>query len=78
MLATYAFPSESRLRLLEKLVALFPISNSKAVLYSSGTEATKCALMAMRRRPWAAGQKEQKKPAEKGEFPLSQARGSWP
>ncbi len=49
MLATYAFPSESRLRLLEKLVALSPISNSKAVLYSSGTEATECALMLMRR-----------------------------
>ena len=49
LLATYAFPSEPRLRLLEKLVALSPIPNSKAILYSSGTEATECALMLMRR-----------------------------
>lgn len=49
LLATYAFPSESRLRLLEKLIALSPILNSKAILYSSGTEATECALMLMRR-----------------------------
>ncbi len=49
LLATYAFPSESRLKLLEKLVALSPIPTSKAILYSSGTEATECALMLMRR-----------------------------
>jgi 4-aminobutyrate aminotransferase/diaminobutyrate-pyruvate transaminase/4-aminobutyrate aminotransferase/(S)-3-amino-2-methylpropionate transaminase len=50
LLATYAFPSEPRLKLLEKLVALSPIPDSKAILYSSGTEATECALMLMRRR----------------------------
>ncbi|MEO2030680.1 MAG: aminotransferase class III-fold pyridoxal phosphate-dependent enzyme [Planctomycetaceae bacterium] len=49
LLATYAFPSETRLRLLEKLVALSPIPDAKAILYSSGTEATECALMLMRR-----------------------------
>ena len=49
LLATYAFPSESRLRLLEKLVTLSPISDSKVALYSSGTEAVECALMLMRR-----------------------------
>jgi 4-aminobutyrate aminotransferase/(S)-3-amino-2-methylpropionate transaminase len=49
LLATYAFPSEPRLKLLEKLVALSPIPDSKAILYSSGTEATECALMLMRR-----------------------------
>lgn len=49
LLATYAFPSEPRLRLLEKLVDLSPIPDSKAILYSSGTEATECALMLMRR-----------------------------
>ena len=49
LLATYAFPSEPRLRLLEKLVALSPIPDSKAMLYSSGTEASECALMLMRR-----------------------------
>ena len=49
LLATYAFPSEPRLKLLEKLVALSPIPTSKAILYSSGTEATECALMLMRR-----------------------------
>ena len=49
LLATYAFPSEPRLRLLEKLITLSPIPNSKAILYSSGTEATECALLLMRR-----------------------------
>ena len=49
LLATYAFPSEPRLNLLEKLIALSPIPNSKSILYSSGTEATECALMLMRR-----------------------------
>ena len=49
LLVTYAFPSEPRLKLLEKLIALSPIPNSKAILYSSGTEATECALMLMRR-----------------------------
>ncbi len=49
LLSTYAFPSEPRLKLLEKLIALSPIPNSKAILYSSGTEATECALMLMRR-----------------------------
>lgn len=49
LLATYAFPSEPRLRLLEALIARSPILNSKAILYSSGTEATECALMLMRR-----------------------------
>lgn len=49
LLATYAFPSEPRLNLLEKVIALSPIPNSKAIVYSSGTEATECALMLMRR-----------------------------
>ncbi len=49
LLATYAFPSESRLKLLEKLVSLAPMPDPKAILFSSGTEATECALMLMRR-----------------------------
>lgn len=49
LLATYAFASEARLRLLEKLVALSPIPNAKAILFSAGTEATECAIMLMRR-----------------------------
>jgi len=48
LVLTYAFPAEARLRLLEKLVALVPIPNAKAILYSSGTEATECAIMLMR------------------------------
>lgn len=49
LLATYAFPSAARLNLLEKLVSLSPISDAKAILFSSGTEAAECALMLMRR-----------------------------
>ena len=49
LLATYAFPSESRLKLLDRLVSLSPIADSKAALFSSGTEATECAIMLMRR-----------------------------
>lgn len=48
LLVTYAFSSEDRLALLEKLVRLSPIPDSKAMLYSAGTEATECALMLMR------------------------------
>lgn len=49
LLATYAFPSQPRLALLEMLVALSPIPDSKAILFSSGTEASECAIMLMRR-----------------------------
>jgi len=49
LLFTYVFPSRRRLELLEKLVSLSPIAESKAVLFSSGTEATECAMMLMRR-----------------------------
>ena len=49
LLATYAFPSEARLKLLEKLISLAPMRDAKAILFSSGTEATECALMLMRR-----------------------------
>ena len=50
LLATYAYSQAPRLALLEKLVALSPIPNSKAILFSAGTEATECAMMLMRRR----------------------------
>ena len=49
LLATYAFPSQARLELLEKLVAISPIPDSKAILFCSGTEATECAMTVMRR-----------------------------
>lgn len=48
-LHTYAFPSPVRLELLEKLVALAPIEDAKALLFSAGTEATECAITLMRR-----------------------------
>jgi 4-aminobutyrate aminotransferase/(S)-3-amino-2-methylpropionate transaminase len=47
--ATYAFPQERRGKLLERLVALSPVENAKAILFSAGTEATECAMMLMRR-----------------------------
>jgi len=49
LLATYVFPSKARLGLLEKLIALSPIPDSKAILFCAGTEATECAMTIMRR-----------------------------
>ena len=49
LLSTYTFPQQGRLSLLEKLVELSPIRDSKAILFSAGTEATECAIMLMRR-----------------------------
>ena len=49
LLFTYAFPSKPRLALLEKLQALSPIPDSRAILFSAGTEATECAITLMRR-----------------------------
>ena len=49
LLGTYIFPQQQRLPLLEKLVKLSPIPDSKSILFSAGTEATECAIMLMRR-----------------------------
>ena len=49
LLFSYVFPSGTRGRLLSKLISLSPIADSKAILFSSGTEATECAMMLMRR-----------------------------
>jgi len=48
LLATYAFPAETRSQVLERLVSLSPIPDSKAILFSSGTEATEAAMFVMR------------------------------
>ena len=50
LLFSYAFPTEARTKLLEKLTALSPIPDSKAIVFCSGTEATECAMMLMRRK----------------------------
>lgn len=49
LLATYVFPQQVRLSLLQRLIELSPIPDSKAILFSAGTEATECAMMLMRR-----------------------------
>jgi 4-aminobutyrate aminotransferase/(S)-3-amino-2-methylpropionate transaminase len=49
LMGTYIFPQQARLPLLDKLVQLSPIPDSKAILFSAGTEATECAMMLMRR-----------------------------
>lgn len=49
LLGTYAFPQERRLELLERLAELSPVRDSKAILFSAGTEATEAAMMLMRR-----------------------------
>lgn len=48
LLFSYAFPTGNRAKLLSKLAGLSPISDSKIVLYSAGTEATECAMDLMR------------------------------
>ena len=48
LLASYAFPTEVRTKLLAKLVTLAPFDDAKAILYCAGTEATECAMALMR------------------------------
>jgi len=48
LLFSYAFPTEIRKQLIEKLVQLSPIEDAKAILFSAGTEATECAMALMR------------------------------
>ncbi len=46
---SYAYPTEIRCQLLERLVDLAPPGLNKAIVSSSGTEATECALSLMRK-----------------------------
>ncbi len=49
LLTSYAFPTEARLALIEKLLQVSPVRDAKAILFSAGTEATEAAMMLMRR-----------------------------
>jgi 4-aminobutyrate aminotransferase-like enzyme len=49
LIFSYAFSTRIRRRLLEKLVGLAPEGLDKAILFSSGTEATECAISLMRK-----------------------------
>ena len=49
LLASYLFAQTQRLALEEKLLALSPIPDAKVAVFSTGTEATECAMMLMRR-----------------------------
>jgi len=49
LLFTYAFPTEKRRHVLERLAALAPGGPNKAILFSSGTEATECCISLMRK-----------------------------
>lgn len=55
LLASYAFPTEVRSRLLAKLVALAPFRDAKAIVYSAGTEVTECAMALMRQQGRSLG-----------------------
>ena len=48
LLVTYSFPSRQRRETLEKLMEISPIPDSKAILFSAGTEANECAIALMR------------------------------
>lgn len=50
MLFSYAFSNNPRRQLVAELAGLSPIPDTKSILYSSGTEATECALMLMRKQ----------------------------
>ena len=49
LLFTYAFPSDVRSRLIERVAALPPRELDKAIAFCSGTEANECTLALMRR-----------------------------
>ena len=49
LLFSYAFPTKIRWKLLQKLVELAPFDDGKAIVFSTGTEVTECAMMLMRR-----------------------------
>src|ERR1019366_4652969 len=46
---SYAFATNIRTQLLERLVEIAPDGLEKAILFSSGTEATECAMALMRK-----------------------------
>ncbi len=49
MIFSYAFSTKIRRQLLERLVGLAPAGLNRAILFSSGTEATECAMSLMRK-----------------------------
>ncbi len=49
LIFSYAFSTRIRRQLLERLVGLAPKGMNKAILFSSGTEATECAMSLMRK-----------------------------
>lgn len=49
LLFSYSFFNRPRLQLISELVKISPIPEAKGILYSSGTEATECAIALMRR-----------------------------
>src|SRR4051794_33497981 len=49
LLFSYAFPTELRVQALERLVSIAPSELTKAILFSSGTEACECAISLMRK-----------------------------
>jgi 4-aminobutyrate aminotransferase-like enzyme len=49
MIFSYAFSTQIRRRLLERLTSIAPAGLDKAILFSAGTEATECAISLMRR-----------------------------
>ena len=49
LLFSYAFPTDKRRQVLERLAAMAPAEPGKAILFSSGTEATECCISLMRK-----------------------------
>ena len=49
LIFTYAFPTEVRERALQRIASIAPPGLDKAILFSSGTEATECCISLMRK-----------------------------
>ncbi len=49
LIFTYAFPTEVRERALQRIASIAPPGLDKAILFSSGTEATECCMSLMRK-----------------------------
>lgn len=58
LIFSYAYPTDLRRRLLERLVELAPGKLDKAILFSAGTEATECAISLMRKHGLQLSQKK--------------------
>ena len=66
MIFSYAFPTRARQQVVERLVEIAPEGLNKALLFSSGTEATECCFSLMRKHGLTQSQKKAGAPGKVG------------